>query len=53
MTVAKLGEWRSLALRGYMDLTAELDRDMSKLVAETDKIDSDGEPEVMTSGAGP
>ena len=50
-TVATLGEWRSLAFRGYVDLTLQLDKDMSKLLAETDRILSDDELEVKTLGA--
>ena len=49
-TIATLGEWRSLAFRGYADLTLELDRDMSKLLAETGLIISDGELEVRNLG---
>lgn len=50
-TVATLGEWRSLCFRGYVDLTPELGRDMSKLLIATDDIDSDMEDEVQTLGA--
>ena len=52
-TAATLGEWRSLAFRGYLGLTDELSRDMSKLLAETDPILSAYELEVRTLGAGP
>lgn len=52
-TVATLGEWRSLAFRGYVDITAELDRDMSKLLAETEDLDSDPEEEVRSLCANP
>ena len=44
--IATLGEWRSLAFKGYIDLTQELSRDMSKLLAETDPILSVDEREV-------
>ena len=50
-TVAALGEWRSLDFRGYVDRATELGRDMSKLLAETDKINSDDVIWVMTLGA--
>ena len=46
-TVAKAGGWQSLAFRGYLDLTQELDRDMSKLLIEATKIDSDLEEVVQ------
>ena len=42
-TIATLGGWRCLAFRGYLGLTLELDRDMSKILAEPDLIISDGE----------
>lgn len=35
-----------MAAMGYVDVTPELDRDMSKLLMETDDIDSDFEEEV-------
>ena len=37
-TVATLGEWRSLDFKRYVDITGELDRDMSKLQVETDMV---------------
>ena len=52
-TVATLGERRSLAFRGRVDLTTELNRDMSKLLDETDTVESDLEDQVRSSGAGP
>ena len=36
-----LGEWRSLAFPGYVNLTPELGRDMAKLLIETDDFESD------------
>ena len=40
--ILSLGEWRSLAFLGYVDLTPELDRDTSKLLLETDDdVESD------------
>ena len=51
-TVATLGDWRSLAFRGYMDLTQELDRDMAKLLIETEQLHSEEEEEVRSLGAG-
>ena len=45
-TVISMGEWRSLAFLGYVDITPELDRDMAKLLMETDDLVSDLEPEV-------
>ena len=50
-TIATLGEWRSLAFRGYVDIAAELDRDMSKLLAETNDLESDIDEEVRSLGA--
>ena len=47
--VAGLGEWRSLAFKGYVDATLEVARDMSKLLIETDVL-SDEEAEVLTLG---
>ena len=38
--VATAGGWRSLALLGYVDLTRDVDRAMSKLLPETDPMDS-------------
>ena len=52
-TVAPLGEWRSLRFLGYVDLTPELDRDLSNLSIETEDIDADLDDEVRTLGAGP
>ena len=52
-TIATLGEWRSPAFRGYLGRTNELNRDMTKLLAETDPISSEDEIEVSTLGAGP
>ena len=40
-TIATLGGWRSLAFRGYVDLTADIARDMSKLLAEEVAFASD------------
>ena len=42
-TVATLGDWRSIAFKGYLDLTNQLSRDLSKLLAEEINLDSDGE----------
>ena len=50
--VATLGDWRSLALRGYVDVTPEMDRDMANLLIETEDIDSDLNDEAGTLGAG-
>ena len=33
-TSANLGDWRSLAFKGYVDLANELSRDLSRLLAE-------------------
>ena len=33
-TIATLGDWRSLAFRGYVDIATDIARDMSKLLAE-------------------
>ena len=33
-TVATIGDWRSLAFKGYVDLTNELSRDLSRLLAD-------------------
>ena len=33
-TVAALGDWRSLACKGYVDVANELPRDLSRLLAE-------------------
>ena len=44
--MVSLGEWRSLAFRGYVDITPDLDRDMSKLLLETDDLESDLNDEV-------
>ena len=43
-----LGTWQSLAFRGYVGTTLDIERDMSKLLVETEEI-SDGE-EVSASG---
>ena len=47
-TVMSLGTWRSLAFRGYVDTTLDVERDMSKLLIETDELSD--EEEVLTSG---
>ena len=41
--IATLGDWKSLAFRGYSDLTYNVERDMAKLLIETDAMDSDEE----------
>ena len=41
--VSILGDWRSLAFLGYVDLAQDVDRDTPNLLAETDQSDSDGE----------
>ena len=40
-TVATVGDWRALAFKGHVDLTPELDRDLSKMLIEVDDIDAD------------
>ena len=42
-TVATLGDWRSLALNGRVDLTNEVLRDLSKLLIEDMAPDSEDE----------
>ena len=39
--IATMGEWKSLAFLGYADLTDEVDRNMAKLLIETEMGDSD------------
>ena len=43
-----VGFWRSIAFRGNVDVTLDVERDMSKLLVETD-IMSDDE-EVLPAG---
>ena len=50
-TIASLDDWRSLAFSGYVDLTPELDRDMSRLLIETEDLESYLGDEVRTLGA--
>ena len=40
-TVAASGFWQSLAFKGYIDLTADVARDMSKLLSSSFASDSD------------
>ena len=40
-TVATIGDWRSLAFKGYVDLTNELSRDLSRLLAEDVDLDEE------------
>ena len=40
-TVATIGDWRSLAFKGYVDLTNELSRDLSRLLAEDVVLDEE------------
>ena len=49
--VACAGVWRPLAFRGYVDNTLDVERDMSKLLIETDIL-SDEEFEELTVGNG-
>ena len=44
------GRMRALAFRLYVDLTLELGRDMSTLLAETEDLYSDREDEVLPFG---
>ena len=39
-----IGDWESLDFIGYADLTASVERDMAKLLVETDQTDSDEDP---------
>ena len=41
--VAGVGEWRPLAFRGYVDTTFDVERDMSKILIETDQLTEDEE----------
>ena len=41
--IATLGDWKSLAFLGYVDLADEVGRNMAKLLIETDQADSDPE----------
>ena len=41
--VATVGCWRPLDFAGYVDLAEDVDRDMSRLLAETDPVGSDDE----------
>ena len=34
----ELGVWRSFAFRGYYDTTLDVERDMSKLLIETENV---------------
>ena len=52
-TIATIGGWKSLAFKGYVDLTTEVDRDMAKLLIETDQLDSETELEVRLWVQGP
>ena len=51
--IATVGGWKSLAFRGYVDLTQEVDRDMAKLLIETEQLDSEPELEVRLWAQGP
>ena len=50
-TVMGVGFWRSLAFRGYVDTTLGVERDVSRLLIETDIL-ADEELEVLTVGNG-
>ena len=50
-TVSTIGDWRSIAFRGYVDLTAELGRATPRLLAATDEVDAADELTVRTLGA--
>ena len=39
-TVVSIGDWRPLPFLGYADITPEIDWDMSKLLLETDDLES-------------
>ena len=39
--VASLGEWRSLAFMGYIDIAKDVARDMSKLLIEREQLSDD------------
>ena len=52
-TIASIVEWESLSFLGYVDITPELDRDLSKLLIEVEDLDSDLDDEVMSLGLGP
>ena len=41
--IAPLGDWKSLACLGYLDLTDSVEHDMVKLLIECDLPDSDAE----------
>ena len=49
--MAKIGGWRALDLRGYVDLTQEVDRDVDNRLIETELIDSEPEDELQHLGA--
>lgn len=51
-TIATLGEWRSLASKGYVDLTDDLDRDMCQLLIGAELL-SDDDADAQPLGAGP
>ena len=42
-TVATIGDWRSLAFTGYVDLANEITLGLSRLIAEAMVLDEDGE----------
>ena len=42
-TVATIGDWRSLAFKDCVDLTSELSRDLSRLLAEDVVLDEEDE----------
>ena len=48
-TIATLGDWRSLAFHGYVDIADDLARDMSKLLAEDVDLASGGDEQVPPS----
>ena len=49
--VAGVGEWRSLAFMGYVDTTLDVERDMSKLLIESEVL-SDDEERAISLGNG-
>ena len=39
--VASVGEWRSLAFMGYVDISLDVARDMAKLLIEREELSED------------